>query len=38
MFRFKTSYPPAAKDIDDVRRLAERFGFTIPPTHGRAPS
>jgi lincosamide nucleotidyltransferase A/C/D/E len=37
MFRFKTSYPPASKDVDDVRRLAERFGFTLPPTHARRP-
>jgi lincosamide nucleotidyltransferase A/C/D/E len=33
IFRFKTSYPPAPKDLDDVRRLAERFGFAVPPTH-----
>ena len=35
MFRFKTSYPPSAKDIDDVRRLATRFGFTVPQTHAQ---
>jgi lincosamide nucleotidyltransferase A/C/D/E len=33
MFRFKTAYPPAPKDRADVRALAERFGFEIPPTH-----
>ena len=36
MFRFKTAYAPAAKDLDDVARLARRFGFEIPPSH-RAP-
>jgi lincosamide nucleotidyltransferase A/C/D/E len=38
IFRFKTSYPPAPKDIVDVWRLARRFGFTVPQTHARAPS
>jgi lincosamide nucleotidyltransferase A/C/D/E len=36
IFRFKTSYPPASKDIDDIRRLAERFGFAVPQTHALA--
>jgi lincosamide nucleotidyltransferase A/C/D/E len=34
MFRFKTAYPPAAKDREDVARLAARFGFALPPSHG----
>jgi lincosamide nucleotidyltransferase A/C/D/E len=33
MFRFKTAYSPAAKDREDVMRLARRFGFVVPPTH-----
>jgi lincosamide nucleotidyltransferase A/C/D/E len=33
MFRFKTAYPPAPKDRDDVARLARRFGFAIPESH-----
>jgi lincosamide nucleotidyltransferase A/C/D/E len=33
MFRFKTAYPPAAKDLRDVEALAEAFGFAIPPSH-----
>ncbi|ONH22957.1 nucleotidyltransferase domain-containing protein [Pseudofrankia asymbiotica] len=34
MFRFKTAYPPAPKDLaDDVRALHEEFGFAIPPSH-----
>ncbi|MEY9875024.1 lincosamide nucleotidyltransferase A/C/D/E [Streptacidiphilus sp. MAP12-33] len=33
MFRFKTAYPPAEKDRHDVRALAERFGYRVPPTH-----
>ncbi|MFG1943003.1 nucleotidyltransferase domain-containing protein [Nonomuraea sp. NPDC048826] len=33
MFRFKTAYPPQAKDLQDVHALGERYGFTIPPTH-----
>ncbi|MGR6918237.1 nucleotidyltransferase domain-containing protein [[Actinomadura] parvosata] len=35
MFRFKTAYPPKDKDLEDVRALAERYGFEIPPTHRR---
>lgn len=30
IFRFKTSYEPKAKDIADVRLLAETFGFEVP--------
>ncbi|WP_220504388.1 nucleotidyltransferase domain-containing protein [Microbispora sp. H13382] len=33
MFAFKTAYPPAEKDLEDVRALSETFGFEIPPTH-----
>lgn len=30
MFQFKTAYPPAAKDLRDVRALSARFGFDLP--------
>jgi len=33
MFRFKTAYPPSEKDLHDVGALAQKFGFTVPPTH-----
>ena len=33
MFRFKTAYDPAPKDIRDVRALAEKFGFVVPVSH-----
>lgn len=33
MFRFKTAYDPAPKDLLDVRALAESYGFEIPPSH-----
>jgi lincosamide nucleotidyltransferase A/C/D/E len=33
MFRFKTAYPPAPKDVADVRALHEKFGFPVPPGH-----
>ena len=33
MFRFKTSYTPAPKDIIDVQALAEKYGYDIPITH-----
>jgi lincosamide nucleotidyltransferase A/C/D/E len=33
MFRFKTAYPPAAKDLADVRALHDVYGFEIPPSH-----
>lgn len=36
MFRFKTAYPPAEKDLRDVAALAEHFGFEVPPTHRRS--
>ncbi|HEY9565715.1 MAG TPA: hypothetical protein VIR30_18265 [Nocardioides sp.] len=31
MFRFKTAYPPAAKDLHDA--LADMFGFVVPAIH-----
>lgn len=37
MFRFKTAYDPAAKDLLDVRALAGKFGYELPRTH-RSPS
>ncbi|MCL1897475.1 MAG: hypothetical protein FWG16_01435 [Micrococcales bacterium] len=33
MFRFKTGYKPAPKDLIDVQALADRYGYQIPPTH-----
>ena len=30
MFRFKTGYEPKEKDLQDIRALAEKFGFTLP--------
>jgi lincosamide nucleotidyltransferase A/C/D/E len=33
MLRFKTAYEPAPKDLVDVRALAQKFGFEVPPTH-----
>ena len=33
MFRFKTGYAPAPKDIVDVYALAEKYGYEIPRTH-----
>jgi lincosamide nucleotidyltransferase A/C/D/E len=33
MFQFKTAYPPAAKDVADVRALCERFGFPVPAAY-----
>jgi len=33
MFRFKTGYSPAEKDIIDVRALADKYGYEIPATH-----
>lgn len=33
MFRFKTAYEPAPKDLVDVSALAEVFGYEIPPSH-----
>ncbi|WP_216914773.1 nucleotidyltransferase domain-containing protein [Nocardia noduli] len=30
MFQLKTAYPPAAKDLLDVRALSARFGFDPP--------
>jgi len=33
MFRFKTGYDPAPKDLADVRALADLLGCDIPSTH-----
>ncbi|MQY30848.1 nucleotidyltransferase domain-containing protein [Nocardia aurantia] len=33
MFEFKTAYPPARKDVRDVRALGERYGFDLPPDY-----
>lgn len=33
MFKFKTGYAPAPKDIIDVEALAEKYGYRIPETH-----
>jgi hypothetical protein len=33
MFRFKTEYAPAEKDIIDIQALAEKYGYEIPNTH-----
>ena len=33
MFRFKTGYAPAPKDIIDVHALADKYGYKIPGTH-----
>lgn len=33
MFRFKTAYEPAPKDLLDVQALSDKFGFEIPLSH-----
>ena len=33
MFRFKTGYAPAEKDIIDIHALADKYGYEIPATH-----
>ncbi|MEU1430904.1 aminoglycoside nucleotidyltransferase [Nocardia sp. NPDC005746] len=33
MFTFKTAYPPAAKDLHDVRALAAKFDFPVPDAY-----
>ncbi|MDY0909380.1 nucleotidyltransferase domain-containing protein [Microbacterium sp. CFBP9034] len=33
LFRFKTAYEPAPKDLLDVRALADKFGYEVPATH-----
>ena len=38
MFRFKTSYTPAPKDIIDVHALAEKYAYDIPITHHKEKS
>ena len=35
MFRFKTGYAPRPRDLADVRALADKFGYEVPPTHQR---
>lgn len=35
MFRFKAAYQPDEKDLHDVRKLSDKFGFAIPETHLR---
>lgn len=30
MFKFKTTYKPKEKDIQDVRALSEKFGYDLP--------
>lgn len=33
MFKFKTAYAPHEKDLQDVRELAQRYGYAIPDTN-----
>jgi len=35
MFKFKTTYPPEEKDLQDIQALATKYGFEIPATHRR---
>ena len=35
IFRFKTGYTPAPKDIIDVYALADKYGYEVPVTHRR---
>ena len=35
MFKFKTSYEPKEKDIQDVQALSKTFGFILPDTYMR---
>lgn len=37
MFRFKTAYQPAEKDLNDVHALAIQYGFEIPKSHSELP-
>lgn len=37
MFRFKTAYAPAPKDILDVHALADKFGYAVPTSHRGGP-
>jgi lincosamide nucleotidyltransferase A/C/D/E len=37
MLRFKTAYPPAAKDRADVQALCAAFGFPLPASHRDEP-
>ncbi|WP_019929737.1 nucleotidyltransferase domain-containing protein [Nocardia sp. BMG111209] len=33
IFQFKTAYPPAHKDVRDVRALGDRYGFDLPAAY-----
>lgn len=33
MFRFKTAYDPARKDLIDIQALAKEYNYYIPETH-----
>lgn len=33
MFRFKTAYDPAPKDLIDVQALADKYGYEVPESH-----
>jgi lincosamide nucleotidyltransferase A/C/D/E len=33
MYRFKTAYPPAEKDLIDVRALAQAYRFELPDAY-----
>lgn len=33
MFKFKTSYEPKQKDLQDVNALAKKYGFSVPASH-----
>ena len=35
IYRFKTSYQPAEKDLADIRGLCAKFGFPVPQDHRR---
>ncbi len=33
MFKYKTAYKPAEKDLKDVQALSDKFGFVLPGSH-----
>jgi hypothetical protein len=37
MFRFKTAYQPAEKDVSDVHALAIKYGLEVPESHRELP-
>ncbi len=37
MFRFKTAYEPAPKDLIDAFALADKYGYDVPATHQPRP-